>query len=687
MTNEIDEGLGRRPQEIIAAFRSGTRSFARKEVSSEPEIVICIPVFGGREFVLECLLSVGNSLAENDSEFRVMVVDDCGPDEVLRRELRQLHEAGSFDLIINEKNIGFPGSCNAVFDVATPADVIILNSDTLVYGDWVDRLRGAAYSRPEIGTVTALTNEGSIASYPTTGGALAPFPIKEIHSAIEGLESLSVEAPTGVGHCMFIKRTLLETVGYFDEITFGKGYGEENDLCQRGALQGFVNILCPGVYVEHRGGGSFGPSKNDRIARAKKLLSRMYPNYLSDVSAFIERDELAVARQKIDVQLLRNRSPKGSVLLITHDRGGGTERAVQETGRRFEAQGRCVVVARPKSSTGGRVLNLEHLTTEYGSNLGSFDLGTMQNEFVALLKDLGVNEIQIHHVIDLHSDIVEQLPDIFELTGAPFTVFLHDFYSMCPRVNLVDDTQTFCGIPDLVSCQECFDRLNTGSRERPTIQAWISRFDRFLRSALSIYVPSHSTAQFLARRFPAHKFFVEPHAVSRVELGLDLVPHVEKSRPVEVHQLHKIVIIGAISVAKGSRLLRDVAVMSEQSASPLLFELIGYTDRDHEFAGLKNFNLHGPYEDSELVDKILHSKPSIIWFPAVWPETFAYTLSAALECPNIPIVAFDIGAVANRVIDAGRGWLLPLEIALSPDRMLNNLNEFAKLGTSMKVTS
>ena len=43
-----------------------------------------------------------------------------------------------------------------------------------------------------------------------------------------------------------------------DAVTFGKGYGEENDLCMRARARGWRHVLAADVYVHHVGGRSFG---------------------------------------------------------------------------------------------------------------------------------------------------------------------------------------------------------------------------------------------------------------------------------------------------------------------------------------------------------------------------------------------------------------------------------------------
>ena len=68
-------------------------------------------------------------------------------------------------------NRGFPASANAGLRASEGRDVVLLNGDTLVPPRWLERLREAAYSAREIGTVSPLSNEASILSYPDANGA------------------------------------------------------------------------------------------------------------------------------------------------------------------------------------------------------------------------------------------------------------------------------------------------------------------------------------------------------------------------------------------------------------------------------------------------------------------------------------------------------------------------------------
>jgi hypothetical protein len=68
--------------------------------------------------------------------------------------------------------------------------------------------------------------------------------------------------------------------------------------------------------------------------------------------------------------------------------------------------------------------------------------------------------------------------------------------------------------------------------------------------------------------------------------------------------------------------------------------------------------VHGPYTDSDLDRLLRWLKPDVVWFPALWPETYCYTLSACL-LGGWPVVATNIGAFPERLATRPWSWLVP----------------------------
>lgn len=80
---------------------------------------------------------------------------------------------------------------------------------------------------------------------------------------------------------MYIKREVLEKIGYFDAETFGKGYGEENDFCHRAEQQGYMHLMCDDTFIYHKGTASFDSvEKKKLLEEHERILRERYPKYV-----------------------------------------------------------------------------------------------------------------------------------------------------------------------------------------------------------------------------------------------------------------------------------------------------------------------------------------------------------------------------------------------------------------------
>lgn len=278
---------------------------------------IIIPVYKDIASTRRCLESVFASPIKIDH--RLIVINDASPEAELSEYLEELRKTGKIILLRNKENLGFVKSVNLAMQYDPQHDVLLLNSDTMVANDWLDRLQRSAYQDSAIATVTPFSNNATICSYPKIGvenelpGGLALNELDGIFASCNKNEYLDI--PTGVGFCLFIKRTCLNQVGYFDETRFPKGYGEENDFCLRASKQGFRNVIACDVFVYHQGSVSFGEAKKRLIKNSKKVLNQSYPDYRLQVRRFVANDPLRFYRQRVDVYRLQH-SPHSTYLRI-----------------------------------------------------------------------------------------------------------------------------------------------------------------------------------------------------------------------------------------------------------------------------------------------------------------------------------------------------------------------------------
>jgi GT2 family glycosyltransferase len=265
-------------------------------------IDVIIPVYKGLLQTRRCIDSV--QCSAQASPFAIVAVDDASPDPEISRHLRELAEQGRITLLRNESNRGFVHSVNRGMALHPERDVVLLNSDTEVANDWLDRLQRCACGQADVGTVTPFSNNATICSYPFEGwtggvpGVLGLAALDRLFARVNA--GCTVDLPTAVGFCMYIRRACLDRVGLFDAGRFGRGYGEENDFCMRAASAGWRNVLAGDVFVFHEGAVSFSGERSALTESAGKTLADLHPDYVRRVREFTARDAASALRAAVD---------------------------------------------------------------------------------------------------------------------------------------------------------------------------------------------------------------------------------------------------------------------------------------------------------------------------------------------------------------------------------------------------
>jgi GT2 family glycosyltransferase len=275
----------------------------RQRVSYDPVVEIVVPVYGNLRLVQRCLHSVQASTGT--AAMHITVINDASPDLAVRTWLNAFALANpEVTVIENSRNLGFVETVNLGMRLAGRRDVVLLNSDTEVANDWLDRLRAAALSHDGAGTVTPFSNNATICSYPKFCEDNPLLPGHDTASTDRLVAQVNpgkvVDIPTAVGFCMYIRRACLDAVGDFDAASFGAGYGEENDFCLRATALGWRHLHALDVFVYHEGGASFKESRFALQARALETIRRLHPGYEDLIREFVQRDPARPFRAAID---------------------------------------------------------------------------------------------------------------------------------------------------------------------------------------------------------------------------------------------------------------------------------------------------------------------------------------------------------------------------------------------------
>lgn len=625
------------PQQTLPASSAPVAQPVQPTVDT---VDVIVPVYRGLDDTQCCVRSVLASQCR--TPWRLILLNDASPEPEVTQWLREVSQQDPRILLLeNPQNLGFVGTVNRGMALSDAHDVVLLNSDAEVANDWLDRLRRAAYSDARVASVTPFSNNATICSYPRFCEANELPPGYDTASLDALFASTSagqvVDVPTGVGFCMYIRRDSLRDVGLFDVEAFGKGYGEENDFCQRAQRSGWRNLHTLDTFVRHAGGISFGASKSQRELDAMEILRRMHPNYERQVSQFVAEDPARVARRQVDVARMASaRLPV--VLAVLHDRAGGTVRHVQELAEHLQDR---AVFLKLTPAAGGIVL-LESARAAEEFKLW-FHVENQLEELVHALRCLGVQHLHYHHLIGHHPAILA-LPSKL---GLAYDFTAHDFYTFCPQISLTDHTNGYCGELGVDQCHGCLRR--SPAPGGASIESWREQHGDFISNARHVLAPSRDAASRLARFVATADVRVAPHT----DIAPGEVLPVPQPRPLAAAAPLKVVVLGALSTIKGADVLEDVAVLAARQKAPVEFHLLGYGYRHLLKQPRAALTVHGEYADADLPGLLAWLQPDLVWFPAQWPETYSYTLSACLKA-GLPIVAPDLGAFAERL--GGRRW-------------------------------
>jgi GT2 family glycosyltransferase len=279
---------------------------SRQRPPGDAVVDVVVPVYRGHDDTLACIHSVIES--RNATPYELIVIDDCSPEPELTAALAAIAALGLIRLVRNQNNQGFVRSAVLGMGLNPDRDVILLNSDTIVYGDWIDRLRAHRIGKKKIGTITPWSNNATILSYPATcanNDLDLEIELAALDRLIAGaLATQACDLPTGVGFCFYISRPCMDDIGTFDARAFGRGYGEENDFCLRAAARGWRNIAACDVFVRHRGEVSFRGDAVEARRLAAAALLKLHPGYNDLIAAFMRADPLRVHRQTLDLARL-----------------------------------------------------------------------------------------------------------------------------------------------------------------------------------------------------------------------------------------------------------------------------------------------------------------------------------------------------------------------------------------------
>lgn len=596
-------------------------------------IVILLPVHNATDHVARCLDRITTM---TDLPWRLVIVEDGSTDPDLRPMLADwVAKTVQASLICHDHPRGFAGAVNAGLAALGTVDrpVVLLNSDVTLPLGWASRLIAPLLADGSVASVTPLSNEGELMGAPhaCAGVALRNTEVDVIDAGLRphARDTHLPSLPTGTGFCMALNPHWLAEVPRFDD-SFGRGYGEEVDWCQRIRALGGRHVCQMGLFVGHVGAASFGADQRRRLrAKSAPVLARRYPRFDTEVAQALAHDPLAADRLRAGLLWARARLGDAPLpVYLAHSLGGGTARWLTQRLACHEA----AVVLRVG---GPRRWQLE-LHSPAGVTCGATD---QFRDILTLLRSAGPRDVT--YVCAVGDPAPEGIPvRLLDLCagGQGLEVMFHDYFPL-------NRDYTFRSAPD---------------------SDWRALWRPALDRADQLTVFSEASRRIVAAAHPdlAHKIRLRPHA------PLGDVPRLTPAplgKPV-------IGILGNLNAQKGAAV---VAALARRLRGNARIVVLGEVAPDCPLP--RAVNVIGGYHLNDLPHLVARHGIGVWLIPSLWPETFSYVTQEALMT-GLPCLGFDLGGQGDALRAAGNGHVVALrnEVAVDTDALLTALRGLAE---------
>ena len=631
-------------------------SNTNKQKSKREKISIIIPIHNGKDVIIPCIDSV---LKHSTEPYEIIIVDDKSTEKKVIDYIEKIEKKPNVTLLKNSDNIGFVKSVNKGMRYSKN-DAILLNSDTIVTKNWLEKISTCAYSNKKIGTVAPLSNNATICSVPEfckPNSIPEGFTIDTFAQLIENKSKMRYPtSPTSHGFCIFIKRKILEEVGYFDE-AFSPAYGEEDEFCMRIYKKGYISVIDDSTFIFHKGEASYSEKTSSLQNQHIKLLLKKHPEYMNIVNGFCKENPLHEIQSEISASVNKSKHIQKNVLTIVHrsiyeENPGGTEVICKML---FEGiRGYNKYIMYPKDS---RIVVDEftdkgiRTVFEFKRIQGSEFINLNKNEkefFEDVLEELKIGILHVQHMLFFPINLIK----IASEKNIKLAISCNDFYYICPRINLLENGKIdkFCNAcEDMNRCDTCLSDLEYSKGFQ---KQWRDSWENLFSKIDVIITPTKAVFDLYQKTYNIHpsKNRVINHGYTPNRLI--------QIKKTALENIIKIAFVGSVMIPhKGKDMILDILDMN--SRDNIEWHFYGNNSDPTEYIierGIKSKGKiinHGKYDNLEIPNILNQDNIHLVILPSL--ETFSNVLSEVWVA-KIPVIVPDKLALGERVQKTNAGW-------------------------------
>ncbi|MDH0896638.1 MULTISPECIES: glycosyltransferase [unclassified Pseudomonas] len=592
-------------------------------VLQDSVLTVIVPLWGEEAQIIRCVEGFRLGL-EGTARSSMEVVLEYGASSWggWSEDLQQAIMSTGFRLVERKKGVEVVESLRSILMAVEEGDVLLLDAGVDCAGGLVNRLRIAARSRFGVGVVVPFSSRAGLYGVPAALSCDSNVSSRFGAAAAEVNAGVHLEVPLGMGPCLFLTGQCINLMKGAD-FSFSLGYGGESGLGFQVHVPGLLHLLACDAFAGCLGSG--GIDRGGRLTLEWMGGRAGGPDV--DVARWLRFDPACIPRIALTLQAIRS-AGLPVILQVLHRIGGGVERHVKELVG-VSCSRAWSLVMRPMAGRRGVSIALD--ASEWSDRL-VFKLPDESKELTAFLRGMGVCRIHVHHALGFHPSVWGCLGDL----GVDLDLTLHDYTIIQGSPTLTGRQGGYIGAAAPVGAYEMID-----AEQSTVLRALVARSAR-------CFVPSEDMKRRLQESLPSLVCSYHAHPDREIfgAYPAPVAPRLSGGEPLRV------LCLGALGREKGMEVLRDVALLARGRKLPISFMLLGSA---HMPLG-GGVQLLGKYSDSELAELLERHRPHVVWFPVRCPETWSYTLSAALEA-GLPILASAIGALPERLQGRPLTWL------------------------------
>lgn len=283
-------------------------------------------------------------------------------------------------------------------------------------------------------------------------------------------------------------------------------------------------------------------------------------------------------------------------------------------------------------------------------------------------RNKNICEIHLHHL--LFASLVE-VDDILKCIRVSIKFYIHDYYTICPSINLLKNDTEFCGGEKMSysKCREC-KYYSTGKERSEQIKELIKTYEQ----RICFIIPSDTAKDIWLEAFEEYRSKV------KVIYHQKLQGKYSGNRKLISNKI-KVGYLGEISFAKGWNAWNAVLA----NASNSFYEYYYFGKSKIKVSNVIKIKVDFRKNINAMMDALRNTEVDCVILWSVCEETYSYTYYESLASNTFVITNIKSGNIARQVKERGNGLVLYNEnqlimLFLNFELLKGYINEYKKNG-------